>query len=74
MKMIQFKPFFTLALGNIVAGMLFGTGCIIVEHAHNRLWRSESTIQEQEDIAPVKQKSPQVKTARSAPADTVASQ
>ena len=73
-KKIQFNPVLRIALGNIVSGMLFGTGCILVERAGNTLWPSESTDREQEDVAPAKQKSPHVKTARSAPADTVASQ
>ena len=41
MEKTRLKQLLLLGLGNITAGMFFGTGCIIVEHANNILWPDE---------------------------------
>ena len=41
MEKTRLKQLLLLGLGNITAGMFFGTGCIIVEHANNILWPEE---------------------------------
>ena len=41
MEKTRLKQLLLLGLGNITAGMFFGTGCIIVEHANNVLWPEE---------------------------------
>jgi hypothetical protein len=41
---------FTVVLGNLVSGIFFGTGCIIVEHIDNVWWPTDdNTAQEQID-------------------------
>ena len=37
MKKTRFKELLAVGLGNIVSGIFFGTGCIMIEHADN-LW------------------------------------
>ena len=43
MEKTRLKQLLLLGLGHITAGMFFGTGCIIVEHANNILWPDEDT-------------------------------
>ena len=43
MQKTRLKQLLLLGLGNITAGMFFGTGCIIVEHANNILWPEEDS-------------------------------
>ena len=41
MEKTRLKQLLLLGLGHLTAGMFFGTGCIIVEHANNILWPEE---------------------------------
>jgi hypothetical protein len=42
------KGVLAFVLGNLVSGMFFGTGCIIVEHIDNVWWPTDdNTAQEQ---------------------------
>ena len=43
MEKTRLKQLLLLGLGHITAGMFFGTGCIIVEHANNILWPEEDS-------------------------------
>ena len=43
MEKTRLKQLLLLGLGHITAGMFFGTGCIIVEHANNILWPDEDS-------------------------------
>jgi hypothetical protein len=42
------KGVFAVVLGNLVSGMFFGTGCIIVEHIDNTWWPTDDTTAEAE--------------------------
>jgi hypothetical protein len=45
----KFKRLLLVGLGNLVSGMFFGTGCIIVEHADNTWWHVEANTSDDED-------------------------
>jgi hypothetical protein len=42
------KGVFAVVLGNLVSGMFFGTGCLIVEHIDNAWWPNDDTTAEVE--------------------------
>jgi hypothetical protein len=42
------KGVLAVVLGNLVSGMFFGTGCIIVEHIDNTWWPTDDTTAEAE--------------------------
>ena len=46
MKKTRFKELLAVGLGNIVSGIFFGTGCILIEHADN-LWLQPETAQDE---------------------------
>ncbi len=48
MKKTRFKELLAVALGNIVSGIFFGTGCILIEHADN-LWLHPETAQDESE-------------------------
>jgi hypothetical protein len=41
----KFKQILAIGLGNIVSGMLFGTGCLIVEHIDDSWSPTDNTAQ-----------------------------
>jgi hypothetical protein len=43
-KITRFKELLLVGLGHIAAGIFFGTGCIIVEHADNTWWHPETAV------------------------------
>jgi hypothetical protein len=45
----KFKKLFLVCLGNLVSGMFFGAGCLIVEHADNTWWHAETNTSDDED-------------------------
>jgi hypothetical protein len=45
----KFKRLLLIGLGNLVSGMFFGTGCVIVEHIDNTWWQSEADSSDEED-------------------------
>jgi hypothetical protein len=47
MNQTRFRQLLAIGLGNIVSGMLFGTGCLIVEHADNSWWSAENVAEEE---------------------------
>ena len=57
MKKTRLKRLLVVGLGNIVSGIFFGTGCILVEQA-DKTWIHPETISQDEsssdDEAPVK--------------------
>jgi hypothetical protein len=42
------KGILTFVLGNLVSGMFFGTGCIIVEHIDNVWWPTDDNTAQEE--------------------------
>jgi hypothetical protein len=42
------KGVLTVVLGNLVSGMFFGTGCIIVEHIDNVWWPNDDNTAQTE--------------------------
>jgi hypothetical protein len=42
------KGVLAVVLGNLVSGMFFGTGCIIVEHIDNTWWPTDDTTAQAE--------------------------
>jgi hypothetical protein len=60
----KFKQILAIGLGNIVSGMLFGTGCLIVEHI-DESWSPADNIAQAED------KTTPTKMAKSANASAV---
>lgn len=46
MKKTRFKELLAVGVGNIVSGIFFGTGCILIEHADN-LWIHPETAQDE---------------------------
>ena len=52
MKKIRLQELFLFGFVNLAAGMFFGTGCVIVEHADNILWPTEDTAQEKTATEP----------------------
>jgi hypothetical protein len=63
MTKIRYKEILMIGLGNIVSGMFFGAGCIIVEHVDNT-WIHPETVAEEtvepkpKSTATVKKSSP----------------
>jgi hypothetical protein len=56
MKKTRLKELFLVGLSNVVSGVFFGTGCIMIEHADNAWWHNENasdeeTIPEQKSVA-----------------------
>lgn len=51
MKKTRFKQLLLVGLGNIASGMLFGAGCIIIEHADSTWWHVEKDASQQDDVA-----------------------
>jgi hypothetical protein len=47
----KFKKLLLVGLGNLVSGMFFGVGYILVEHADNTWWNVESDRSKDEEIA-----------------------
>lgn len=45
----KFKRLLLIGLGNLVSGMFFGTGCIIIEHIDNTWWHAEADSSDEED-------------------------
>ena len=45
METTRFRQLLLIGLGNLAAGMFFGTGCIIVEHIDSVWWPGEETAQ-----------------------------
>ncbi len=41
MKTTKFKKLLLIGLGNIVSGIFFGTGCILIEHIDNTWWHAD---------------------------------
>jgi hypothetical protein len=55
-KKPRLKELLLVGLSNVVSGVFFGTGCIMIEHADNAWWHNESaadeeTIPEQKSVA-----------------------
>jgi hypothetical protein len=46
MTKIRYKELLVVGLGNVVSGIFFGTGCIIVEHVDNT-WLHPETVAEE---------------------------
>jgi hypothetical protein len=65
MTKIRYKELLMVGLGNVVAGMFFGVGCIIVEHVDNT-WLHPETVAE-ETVEPKQKSTATVKKA--SPAD-----
>jgi hypothetical protein len=65
MPKIRFKELLSVGLGNVVAGMFFGVGCIIVEHVDNT-WLHPETVAE-EAVEPKQKSTTTVK--KSSPVD-----
>jgi hypothetical protein len=42
------KGVLAVVLGNLVSGMFFGTGCIIVEHIDNTWWPTDDNTAQEE--------------------------
>ena len=51
MRKTKFKKLLLVGLGNLVSGIFFGVGCILVEHADNTWWHAESDRSKDEEIA-----------------------
>ncbi len=51
MRKTRFKKLLWVGLGNIVSGIFFGVGCILVEHADNKWWNAETDTSQQEEVA-----------------------
>ncbi len=49
MKKTKFKRLLLVGLGNLVSGMFFGAGCIIVEHIDNTWWHAEANSSDDEE-------------------------
>ena len=67
MKKTRLKELLVVGLSNVISGVFFGTGCIMIEHADNTWWHNESasdeeTIPEKKSVA-VEKKSTQKKLA-----------
>ncbi len=63
MPKIRYKELLVVGLGNIVSGIFFGVGCIIVEHVDNTWLHPETVAEEavepkQQSTATVKKSSP----------------
>lgn len=46
MKKTRLTELLLFGLSNIAAGMLFGTGYLMIEHADNSLWPADDTATE----------------------------
>ena len=57
MSQTKFKKILAIGLGNIVSGMLFGTGCLIVEHIDDSWSPADPTAQEDKTTPPKMAKS-----------------
>jgi hypothetical protein len=62
MKKTRLKRLFIVGLGNVVSGIFFGTGCILVEQA-DRTWIHPEAISQDDgssddDEAPIKRSTP----------------
>ena len=51
MKTTKFKKLLLVGLGNIVSGIFFGAGCIMIEHADNTWWHAEKDRSQQDEVA-----------------------
>ncbi len=51
MKTTKFRKLLLVGLGNIVSGIFFGAGCIIVEHADNTWWHADKDTSQQNEVA-----------------------
>jgi hypothetical protein len=63
MTKIRYKELLVVGLGNVVSGIFFGTGCILVEHVDNTWLHPETVAEEavepkQKPTATVKKSSP----------------
>jgi hypothetical protein len=57
MKKIRLKRLLLVGLGNIVSGIFFGTGCILIEYADNTWFHPETISQDDsssDEEAPIK--------------------
>ena len=54
MNQTKFKQILAIGLGNIVSGMLFGTGCLIVEHIDDSWSPADNIAQEEDKTTPTK--------------------
>ncbi len=58
LKKIKFKRILQAGLSNIVSGMLFGAGCIIIEHADNTWWHVDNAPSSPTQVASDKEIEP----------------
>jgi 1,4-dihydroxy-2-naphthoate octaprenyltransferase len=50
-KTTKFKKLLFVGLGNIVSGIFFGAGCIMIEHVDNTWWHAEKDTSTQDEVA-----------------------
>ncbi len=58
MKTTKFKKLLLVGLGNIVSGIFFGAGCIMIEHADNTWWHAEKDTSTQDEVAAADEDTP----------------
>lgn len=68
MKKAKFKALLAGGIGNLVSGIFFGTGCIIIEHIDNTWWQAKDPAQS-EEVATAENEPSSPPTAELASAD-----